>query len=158
MNSGPRLALGARGQDVQRAQTIFVMMKTLGFDQIDGVFGPVTRNAVIAFQEGEGIAADGIIGDATWKRMPADPDTPGPETRLDRERGERLAEGPAQVWRRLAPRPTRVRRMAISGHAPKPPSKSIRRSRRCRTTAWSVRAPGGRRPGQPVRRWRPSRN
>lgn len=76
MNSGPRLALGARGQDVQRAQTIFVMIKTLGFDQIDGVFGPVTRNAVIAFQEGEGIAADGIIGDATWKRMPADPDTP----------------------------------------------------------------------------------
>ena len=76
MNSGPVLAIGARGEDVRRAQTIFVMMKTLGFEQIDGVFGPVTRNAVIAFQEGEGIAADGIIGDATWKRMPADPDTP----------------------------------------------------------------------------------
>jgi peptidoglycan hydrolase-like protein with peptidoglycan-binding domain len=76
MNSGPSLALGARGQDVQRAQTIFVMMKMLGFEQIDGVFGSVTRNAVIAFQEGEGIAADGIIGDATWQRMPADPDTP----------------------------------------------------------------------------------
>ena len=39
MNSGPQLALGAQGQDVQRIQTIFVMMKTLGFDQIDGVFG-----------------------------------------------------------------------------------------------------------------------
>jgi peptidoglycan hydrolase-like protein with peptidoglycan-binding domain len=52
------------------------MMKVLGFDQIDGVFGPITRNAVIAFQEGEKLAADGIIGDETWRRMPADPDTP----------------------------------------------------------------------------------
>ena len=76
MNSGPRLAVGALGRDVQRAQTIFVMMKTLGFDQIDGVFGAVTRNTVIAFQQSEGLVADGVIGDDTWKRMPADPDTP----------------------------------------------------------------------------------
>ena len=34
MNSGPRLAVGALGRDVQRAQTIFVMIKTLGFDQM----------------------------------------------------------------------------------------------------------------------------
>jgi len=76
MNSGPRLAVGALGRDVQRAQTIFVMMKTLSFDQIDGVFGAVTRNAVIAFQQSAGLVADGVIGDDTWKRMPADPDTP----------------------------------------------------------------------------------
>jgi peptidoglycan hydrolase-like protein with peptidoglycan-binding domain len=76
MNSGPRLAIGALGRDVQRAQTIFVMMKTLGFDQIDGVFGAVTKNVVIAFQQSEGLVADGVIGDDTWKRMPADPDTP----------------------------------------------------------------------------------
>ena len=76
MNSGPQLALGARGRDVQRVQTIFVMMKTLGFDQIDGVFGTLTRNAVVEFQEGEGLAADGVVGDSTWQRMPADPDTP----------------------------------------------------------------------------------
>jgi peptidoglycan hydrolase-like protein with peptidoglycan-binding domain len=76
MNSGPRLAVGARGRDVQRAQTIFVMMKMLGFDQIDGVFGTVTKNTVIAFQEGEGLVADGVIGDETWRRMPADPNTP----------------------------------------------------------------------------------
>lgn len=57
MNSGPQLALGARGRDVLRVQTILVMMKILGFDQIDGVSGPLTRNAVIAFQEGEGLPA-----------------------------------------------------------------------------------------------------
>jgi peptidoglycan hydrolase-like protein with peptidoglycan-binding domain len=76
MNNGPQLAIGARGRDVQRVQTIFVMMKTLGFDQIDGVFGTLTRNAVIEFQEGEGLPADGVVGDSTWQRMPADPDTP----------------------------------------------------------------------------------
>ena len=76
MNSGPRLAVGALGREVQRAQTIFVMMKALAFDQIDGVFGAVTRNAVIAFQQGAGLVADGVIGDETWKRLPADPDTP----------------------------------------------------------------------------------
>ena len=58
MNRGPQLAVGARGRDVLRVQTIFVMMKTLGFDQIDGVFGTRTRNAVVEFQEGEGLPAD----------------------------------------------------------------------------------------------------
>ena len=76
MNSGPRLAIGAQGPDVQRAQTIFVMMKTLGFEGIDGAFGTITKNAVVAFQENEGLAADGVIGNGTWARMPADPDTP----------------------------------------------------------------------------------
>jgi len=76
MNSGPQLAIGAQGADVRRAQTIFVMMKILGFEEIDGIFGTVTRDAVISFQEGEGITADGIIGNDTWSRMPADPNTP----------------------------------------------------------------------------------
>jgi peptidoglycan hydrolase-like protein with peptidoglycan-binding domain len=48
----------------------------MSFDQIDGVFGAVTRNAVIAFQQSEGLVADGVIGDDTWKHMPADPGTP----------------------------------------------------------------------------------
>src|SRR5262249_52452379 len=76
MNSGPQLGLGAHGQDVQRAQTIFVMMKMLGAEQIDGTFGPVTRTAVVDFQQDEGLTADGVIGNATWAHMPADPDTP----------------------------------------------------------------------------------
>jgi peptidoglycan hydrolase-like protein with peptidoglycan-binding domain len=76
VNSGPQLAFGARGDDVRRAQTIFVMIKILGFQEIDGIFGTVTKNAVIAFQESEGLAADGVIGEDTWSRMPADPNTP----------------------------------------------------------------------------------
>ncbi len=76
MNSGPRLAIGSIGRAVQRAQTILVMMKTMGYDQIDGVFGPLTQTAVISFQQGAGLPPDGIIGESTWQRMPADPDTP----------------------------------------------------------------------------------
>ena len=76
MNSGPQLSIGAQGADVVRAQTIFVMMKILGFDQIDGIFGTLTKNAVIDFQQSEGIPADGVIGNGTWSKMPADPDTP----------------------------------------------------------------------------------
>ena len=89
MNSGPQLALGARGRDVQRVQTIFVMMKTLGFDQIDGVFGTLTRNAVVAFQEGEGLPADGVVGDSTWQRDARGPRHAHPETRRDGQRGRR---------------------------------------------------------------------
>lgn len=84
MKRGPQLAVGACGRDVQRVQTIFVMMKTLGFDQIDGVFGTLTRNAVVAFQEGEGLPADGVVGDST-----------GPRTWS----GRRAL--PARPWRRL---------------------------------------------------------
>jgi peptidoglycan hydrolase-like protein with peptidoglycan-binding domain len=76
MNSGPKLTIGAQGADVRRAQTIFVMIKTLGFEQIDGIFGTATKNAVIDFQESEGLTADGVIGDLTWGKMPADPNTP----------------------------------------------------------------------------------
>lgn len=76
MNSGPRLELGARGKDVERAQTIFVMMKILGPEEIDGVFGPKTKATVVDFQTSQSLPADGIIGNATWAKMPADPNTP----------------------------------------------------------------------------------
>ena len=36
---------------------------------VDGVFGPNTRSKVVAFQRGEGLAADGIVGANTWGAM-----------------------------------------------------------------------------------------
>jgi peptidoglycan hydrolase-like protein with peptidoglycan-binding domain len=76
MNSGPTLSAGSQGADVRRLQVLFVMMKTLGSDAIDGVFGNKTRDAVIDFQKGEGLTADGIAGPKTWQALPADPNTP----------------------------------------------------------------------------------
>src|SRR5690242_3363257 len=76
MNSGPTLHVGSTGADVRRLQRLLVMMKLLEPTGIDGNFGPHTEGAAKAFQEGEGLTVDGIVGPMTWQALPADPDTP----------------------------------------------------------------------------------
>jgi len=76
MNSGPTLSEGSTGADVNRLQRLFVMMKTAPVEAIDGIFGPKTKAAVIDFQTGAGLVADGIVGNQTWAALPADPNTP----------------------------------------------------------------------------------
>jgi peptidoglycan hydrolase-like protein with peptidoglycan-binding domain len=76
MNSGPVLAIGSTGPDVRRAQILLVMLKLLDFSGIDGTFGPKTQDAVKAFQEGNNLPSDGVVGEMTWKALPADPNTP----------------------------------------------------------------------------------
>jgi peptidoglycan hydrolase-like protein with peptidoglycan-binding domain len=48
-------------------------LSTLGVELsgIDGVFGPSTKAAVMAYQRGNGLAADGIVGCGTWRRLTA---------------------------------------------------------------------------------------
>jgi peptidoglycan hydrolase-like protein with peptidoglycan-binding domain len=76
MNEGPELELNSSGEDVERLQILLVMLKELDYEEIDGVFGPKTQSAVEAFQEGNGLTADGIVGSQTWRALPPDPDTP----------------------------------------------------------------------------------
>ena len=76
MNSGPTLSIGATGHDVRRLQRIFVMTKTLAPSNITGTFDVTTEQAVKDFQQGAGLAVDGIVGPATWQALPADPNTP----------------------------------------------------------------------------------
>jgi hypothetical protein len=62
--ASPMLATGSSGPAVVRLQQLLV---AAGFAvSTDGVFGPRTRAAVIAFQAARGLTADGIVGPRTW--------------------------------------------------------------------------------------------
>ena len=61
--ASPMLAAGSSGPAVVRLQE---SLASAGFAvSADGVFGPRTRAAVIAFQVSQGLAADGIVGPGT---------------------------------------------------------------------------------------------
>jgi len=66
MNSGPTIKLPSTGGDVKRLQRILVMIKSLGPDQIDGIFGPKTKKAVRAYQTARSLPVTGIVDDLTW--------------------------------------------------------------------------------------------
>lgn len=56
----PTLRQGARGEDVKFLQT------KLGL-RADGIFGTLTRIAVVALQNKRNLVADGIVGPQTWE-------------------------------------------------------------------------------------------
>lgn len=56
------IKLGSRGAEVKYLQ------QKLGI-LADGIFGPGTRRAVIAFQKSRLLAADGIVGPRTWAAL-----------------------------------------------------------------------------------------
>ncbi len=59
---------GSSGSAVMELQT---MLKKLGYDpgEVDGRFGPKTREAVLAFQSGYRLTMDGIVGQLTWNAL-----------------------------------------------------------------------------------------
>ena len=64
----PTLFLGSRSSDVKTLQE---MLNAKGYNagSVDGIFGRNTRAAVIAFQNANGLAADGIVGKLTWAKL-----------------------------------------------------------------------------------------
>jgi peptidoglycan hydrolase-like protein with peptidoglycan-binding domain len=68
--SGHRtLSLGASGPDVQRAQALLNQHGASPPLDEDGQFGPMTRNAVAAFQRAGGLVPDGVMGPHTWAAL-----------------------------------------------------------------------------------------
>jgi len=59
---------GAVGLEVKQVQE---RLQQQGFNpgSTDGVFGPATKAAVIAFQKSKNIVADGIVGEKTWTTL-----------------------------------------------------------------------------------------
>jgi len=73
----PTLREGSRGPVVRELQTL---LNKRGFNcgTPDAVFGPKTKQAVVAFQQAQGLSKDGIVGQNTWDRLKGGPVTPRP--------------------------------------------------------------------------------
>lgn len=67
------LQQGSRGTEVQSLQYYLAFIgffnDSLPEISIDGIFGPATRNAVVAFQKYYGLTPDGIVGRDTWNKI-----------------------------------------------------------------------------------------
>lgn len=59
---------GSSGRLVRYMQ---FLLKVWGYNvgTVDGIFGQNTENAVVAFQQANGLSADGIVGPNTWSRI-----------------------------------------------------------------------------------------
>lgn len=65
----PVLKQGSTGRAVETLQSILKSVVDYGITSIDGVFGANTQAAVIKFQKASNLAADGVVGAATWKKL-----------------------------------------------------------------------------------------
>ena len=74
MTTPGTISEGSTGPTVRWAQYLLVR-RVLSYQQIDGIFGPVTKNAVEEFQGERALAVDGIVGPLTWAALGGD----GPE-------------------------------------------------------------------------------
>ncbi|WP_442854688.1 peptidoglycan-binding protein [Fischerella sp. PCC 9605] len=93
----PILKLGSTGDDVKILQT---QLKELGYydSVIDGQYGPTTRNAVLKFQQDQGLVANGIAGTQTQNLVQAEVEkklntanpTPQPTTNNKQSKGRGL--------------------------------------------------------------------
>lgn len=81
--SKPVLRLGSRGPAVVTLQKRLTALHYFDVGRIDGVFGPNTYHAVVAFQKVQRIARDGIVGPVTWGKL-ASPFRPKPRYPLSR--------------------------------------------------------------------------
>jgi len=55
-----------------KSELVSFLQDILGLRQ-DGIFGPKTKSAVIAFQKRNGLKQDGIVGPMTWDALEANP-------------------------------------------------------------------------------------
>jgi peptidoglycan hydrolase-like protein with peptidoglycan-binding domain len=65
----PTIAPGATGDAVKRLQRALRRTPDPAL-AVDGIFGPLTEQALKAFQQGNGLTMDGICGPLTWAKLP----------------------------------------------------------------------------------------
>jgi hypothetical protein len=118
--SAPMLSLSSVGAPVRSLQD---RLRALGFDPgaTDGVYGPATRRAVVAFQRSRRIDVDGIVGPVTWAKLQAGP-TPGPTARPWQPPSSRPAVPAAPAAAPTTPGPTTPGRRPPAPAAPASPA------------------------------------
>ena len=100
------IASGATGSVVRWAQYLLVR-RTLSYQQIDGIFGPVTKAAVEQIQADSHLDVDGIVGPATWTALGGE--RPQPPTLAEGAHGtvvEKLQTALNEGRGQFAPSPT----------------------------------------------------
>lgn len=68
MIAWPVLRLGSSGEDVRTMQ-YFLQAHGAHLPVVDGAFGPVTKAAVVRFQESRHMLPDGVVGGVTWEAL-----------------------------------------------------------------------------------------
>ena len=70
---GKVLRLYSTGEDVrfiqERLRIISIYYPSIPSIPVDGVYGVLTQNAVMAFQQLLGLQVDGVIGSETWNKI-----------------------------------------------------------------------------------------
>jgi peptidoglycan hydrolase-like protein with peptidoglycan-binding domain len=89
MTTPPTISEGATGPVVRWAQYLLVR-RTLSDNQIDGIFGQVTKTAVEEFQASRHLTVDGIVGPITWTALGGD--APEPPTLAEGSDGSVVAK------------------------------------------------------------------
>jgi N-acetylmuramoyl-L-alanine amidase len=56
------LKIGSKGNEVKELQRLLHLYE-------DGIFGPITEEAVKEFQKANGLTVDGVVGDKTWAKL-----------------------------------------------------------------------------------------
>lgn len=62
------LKMGSKGREVDKLQKCLNTLLNAGLD-VDGIFGPLTRNALLQFQHKYNLLLDGIYGPQCYKKM-----------------------------------------------------------------------------------------
>ncbi|MBK9781423.1 MAG: peptidoglycan-binding protein [Anaerolineales bacterium] len=61
-------ALGDKGDAVRAVQFLLKTQQSYTLE-VDGIFGPITEQAVKDFQTKQGLTADGVVGPLTWQKL-----------------------------------------------------------------------------------------
>ena len=63
------LKKGSRGEDVREVQEMLIASGYMEDGKADGIFGPKTEKAVLAFQQDKALDATGIVGEGTYNAL-----------------------------------------------------------------------------------------